>query len=79
MVGEFHTHADYSVVDRNTGSAIRTGDPRRDDFNSDNFSSTDLKGIKGMSSGIQGYKGYLGTPSGTFKVYDPSTGAIGTL
>lgn len=78
LVGDFHTHADYSVVDRNTGAAIRTSDPRRDDFNSDNFSSADVKGIKGVGSSIPGYKGYLGTPSGTFKVYDPSTGVTGT-
>ena len=57
LVGDFHTHADYSVVDRNTGAAIRTSDPRKDDFNSDNFSSTDVKGIKSVGSGIPGYKG----------------------
>jgi hypothetical protein len=79
LVGDFHTHADYSIVDRNTGAAIRTGDPKKDDFNSDNFSSTDMKGIKAVGSGKPGYKGYLGTPSGAFKVYDPATGAKGTL
>jgi len=74
LVGDYYTHADYSVVDRNTGAAIRTSDPLKDNFNSDNFSPEDIRGIKADSKGTAGYKGYLGTPSGQFKVYDPVTG-----
>jgi len=74
LVGDYHTHADYSIMDRNTGSAIRTSNSRDDDFNSDNFSSQDIKGIIADGKDIKGYKGYLGTPSGQFKVYDPATG-----
>jgi len=74
LVGDYHTHADYSIVDRNTGAAIRTSDPLKDDFNSDNFSSQDIKGITEDGRDNEGYKGYLGTPGGQLKVYDPATG-----
>lgn len=68
VVGDYHTHADYSTVDPVTGKAVRTSDPARDDFDSDNFSDTDKK-----DSDKQGYPGYLGTPGGTFRKYDPAT------
>jgi len=73
-VGDYHTHGDYSTMDPATGKAVRTGDPARDDFNSDDFSQTDRDGIANDAAGKPGYKGYLGTPSGKFKQYDPSTG-----
>jgi uncharacterized Zn-binding protein involved in type VI secretion len=75
VVGDFHTHADYSEADPVTGNAVRTSDPTRDDFNSDNFSDADRLGIAADGSGNPEYRGYLGTPSGTFRVYDPATGA----
>ena len=34
IVGDYHTHGDYSIIDLQTGAAIRTGDPARDAFNS---------------------------------------------
>lgn len=74
VVGDYHTHGDYSVFDPVTGRAIRTGDPARDAFNSDNFSSADLAGIAADAAGAPNYRGYLGTPSGALKAYDPSTG-----
>jgi hypothetical protein len=70
-----------------TGSAVRTSNPALDRYDSDNFSNPpnapgtgDIYGI-GRDAAIygSGYKGYLGTPSGHFKVYDPSTGVIGVL
>jgi hypothetical protein len=73
QVGDYHTHADYSQVDKKTGSAIKTGDPAKDDFNSDNFSYQDIRGITADGHGVNGYQGYLRTPSGQFKVYDPAT------
>jgi RHS repeat-associated protein len=79
VVGDYHTHADYSIADPKTGAAIRTSDPLRDDFNSDNFSFGDYAGIKQDAIGTPGYKGYLGTPSGTFKVFEPATGKEGVL
>jgi hypothetical protein len=79
LMGDYHTHADYSLADPSTGAAIRTSDPARDDFNSDNFSSTDLTGIAADGRGNPDYRGYLGTPSGTFRVYDPATGSNTTF
>jgi hypothetical protein len=77
IVGDYHTHGDYSLL-RN-GKSVRTGDPARDDFNSDNFSFDDYTAIRHDGTGISGYKGYLGTPSGVFKSYDPSTRTTSTL
>ena len=74
MVGDYHTHGDYSTADPATGAAVRTSDPANDDFNSDNFSGTDKTGIASDGAGTPGYAGYLGTPSGTFRRYDPATG-----
>ena len=70
IVGDYHTHADYSLVDA-TGAAIRTSDPLRDAFNSDNFSSTDYRGIAADAGSNAAYRGYLGVPSGSFRAYDP--------
>jgi hypothetical protein len=75
VVGDYHTHGDYSTKNRATGAAVRTNDPSKDEFNSDNFSTTDKRGIARDGQGIPGYKGYLGTPSGTFRKYDPATGS----
>lgn len=52
--------------------AVRTSDPARDDFNSDNFSAPDRRYFNDRSSQRPGYVGYLGTPSGTFRRYDTS-------
>jgi uncharacterized protein DUF4329 len=79
VVGDYHCHGDYSTADPATGAAVRTSDPARDDFNSDNFSTTDKRGIASDGAGVPGYKGYLGTPSRTFRSYDPSTGSDTTL
>jgi RHS repeat-associated protein len=78
VVGDYHTHGDYSLAD-STGGAIRTGDPARDSFDSDNFSPRDIDGIASSAIGVPGYRGYLGTPSGQFKFYDPATGTVGVL
>ena len=66
IVGNYHTHGDYSIYDQETGAFIRTGDPARDDLNSDNFSSGDIRVCT-----INAERGYLGTPSGVFRAYDP--------
>ncbi len=77
--GDYHTHADYSVKDPATGKAVRTSDPARDDYNSDQFSRTDRRGIANDAAGNPGYKGYLGTPSGKFYQYDPSSDTVSEL
>ncbi len=65
-VGDYHCHGDY---DDKTG---RTSDPNRDKDNSDGFSDTDEKAYEKANSKNPGYKGYLGTPSGQYKQYDPN-------
>jgi len=70
-VGDYHTHGDYSTADA-FGHPVRTADPSLDGFNSDQFSGTDLRGIASDAAGNPDYRGYLGTPSGTFLQYDPS-------
>lgn len=79
VVGDYHTHGDYSTADPVTHDPVRTSDPSRDDFNSDHFSTPDKRGIASDGSGVPGYTGYLGTPSGTFRRYDPATGSDTTL
>ena len=69
VVGDFHTHGDYSTEDKKTGAAVRSSDPKKDQFNSDNFSTQDK-----TDNAAVGYPGYLGTPSGTLRKYDPATG-----
>jgi uncharacterized Zn-binding protein involved in type VI secretion len=78
VVGDYHTHGDYSTADSN-GKAVRTNDPSKDEFNSDNFSGTDKTGITHDGAGNPSYRGYLGTPSGKFLVYDPSTDTVSAL
>ncbi|HEX2724657.1 MAG TPA: DUF4329 domain-containing protein, partial [Beijerinckiaceae bacterium] len=74
VVGDYHTHGDYSTTDPATGQSIPTDNPAEDQYNSDHFSGTDKKAIGESAADNPGYKGYLGTPSGGFKQYDPATG-----
>ena len=68
IVGDYHTHGDYS-----TASGKRTT-KNKDAFNSDNFSDPDIEGITADTKGKSEYTGYLGTPSGNFLKFSPSTG-----
>jgi RHS repeat-associated protein len=72
VVGDYHTHGDYSVVG-DDGRAIRTSDPQRDNYRSDSFSGQDFTGIRADAVGKSEYTGYLGTPSGKFRSYNPKT------
>jgi uncharacterized Zn-binding protein involved in type VI secretion len=74
-IGTYHTHGDYSIIDA-AGTVVRTSDPARDDFNSDNFSFDDILGDSTYGKGVPGYRGFLGTPGGVFKSHDPNTGII---
>ena len=78
LVGDYHTHGDYSTADA-LGNPVRTADPSQDAFNSNHFSTTDLRGIEADAVGKPGYRGYLGTPSGTFIQYDPNTRTVSNL
>jgi hypothetical protein len=78
IVGEYHTHSDYAVLDF-SHNFFRTGDPLNSWTANDSFSPSDQRYLDDMAAanaaaGNPGYKGYLGTPSGYFKVYDPATG-----
>ena len=73
-VGDYHTHGDYSIENAK-GDLERTTHPAQDHFNSDRFSQTDFDGIRFDAQGKPGYAGYLGTPSGEFRRFDPATGA----
>jgi hypothetical protein len=63
----------------NTGCAVRTSDPNRDDFNSDYFSSGDRTSQSIRAAIYPGYKAHLGTPSGQFKWFDTRTQRAGVL
>ena len=78
VVGDYHTHGDYSSADAK-GNAVRTSNPKTDAFNSDNFSRTDYRGITTDAAGKAEYTGYLGTPRGDFKRFDPATKAESLL
>ena len=79
LVGDYHTHGPYATMDPVTHKGVPTSDPSKDAFDADNFSTTDKTGIAGDGAGVPGYAGYLGTPSGTFRRYDPTTGSDTTL
>lgn len=85
VVGDYHTHGDYSVS--GPGDVpIRTSNPQLDGYNSDNFSGGpqtprdgDIEFITQDAKGKPEYAGYLGTPSGDFKKFDPKTGQVSTI
>lgn len=67
VVGDYHTHGDYSLQRKN-GKAIRTSDPLRDSFRSDEFSYSDKLTHSMASARNKCHKSYLGTPGGKYKV-----------
>jgi Domain of unknown function (DUF4329)/Type VI secretion system/phage-baseplate injector OB domain len=72
LVGDYHTHGNYTMQDAkgNWVPTIKANDA----FASDQFSPADISGITSDAAGKTEYKGYLGTPSGTFYKYDPLSG-----
>ena len=76
IVGDYHTHGDYSSYNYETNTVIGTGNKATDVFNSDNFSTGkggDILGIRASAPAGGIYRGYLGTPSGVYKAYNPYT------
>ena len=67
IVGDYHTHGDYSIEGKK-GSVIRTSDPLRDSFSSDEFSKEDIRISDLARLKYPCHRSYLGTPSGQFKV-----------
>jgi uncharacterized Zn-binding protein involved in type VI secretion len=78
LVGDYHTHADYAQPDTND-IPTRTSDAANDGYKSDNFSQPDRDGITGDAQNNPDYRGYLGTPSGTFREYNPHTNTTRTI
>ena len=78
-VGLYHTHGNYSIEDPDTGLPIPTSDPLQDQYNSNQFSETDIEIIDYLSQRRVGFTGYLGTPSGTFLQYSPLQGSPSVL
>lgn len=74
VAGDYHTHGDYSVQGKN-GEVVRTSDPMRDDFNSDNFSPSDERITAVASLKNKCHQSYLGTPIGKFKRYTVAGGS----
>ncbi|WP_080422480.1 RHS repeat-associated core domain-containing protein [Burkholderia ubonensis] len=68
VVGDYHTHGDYSLEGPNR-EIIRTSDPNRDSFDSDNFSRADKRISDLAALGYKCHRSYLGTPSRKIKVY----------
>jgi RHS repeat-associated protein len=71
VVGDYHTHGDYS---RPVGNLVVRTTKALDAYNSDYFSGRDIRGITADGLGIKAYRGYLGTPSGVFRAYHPASG-----
>jgi hypothetical protein len=78
VVGDYHTHGDYSLQGAD-GTLYRTSLPYLDDLNSDNFSREDRYWDRQLDFHSSEYRGYLGTPSGVFKVYNPFTKQVSKL
>ncbi|MFC4159052.1 RHS repeat-associated core domain-containing protein [Chitinimonas lacunae] len=74
IVGDYHTHGDYSIEGKTPGSVIRTSNPNRDDFDSNNFPLSDKKITLAASLKYPCHRSYLGTPSGQFKVFSIQEG-----
>jgi RHS repeat-associated protein len=75
IVGDYHTHGDYSWENRD-GTITRTSNPKKDNLKSDHFSKDDIRKVY-LNNRVfdrTDYTSYLGTPSGKFKVYDPRVG-----
>jgi hypothetical protein len=73
-VGTYHTHGDYAWGNPFTEQPVRVWS-FLDIHNSDNFSFGDKLNVWGQwkTQGPSNFKGYLGTPSGQFKVFEPNT------
>jgi RHS repeat-associated protein len=75
VVGDYHTHGDYSyaVYNRNTKRfepLIRT-DKAHDGWDSDNASPKDMKMFRAAAKNNRDFHGYLCTPSGKMRDYPP--------
>jgi len=78
VVGDYHTHGDYSrPVFFGLFTVRTTAD--RDGHNSDHFSPTDQQENRDSAQTNPQFRGYLGTPSGALLIYNPITNREGPL
>jgi len=76
VVGRYHTHGDWSFRNPDTLEVTRVASMADDNLNSNIWSRSDFHVAETMAyaaelKGIKGYRSYLGTPSGTYRVYAP--------
>jgi RHS repeat-associated protein len=86
IVGDWHTHGDFAVLDVNkvirkhlvlkddSDLPVVRSDEAHEQFTSGYFSWKDMLLSWAHGRHQPGYKSYLGTPSGTFLVYDTDSG-----
>lgn len=77
VVGDYHTHGDYSRLDSH-GQIVRTT-RARDEYNSDHFSGDDKSENRQDARSTTQFRGYLGTPRGALLIYNPITDTEGPL
>jgi RHS repeat-associated protein len=77
VVGDYHTHGDYSRPGLFGRNVRTTAD--RDAYDSNHFSDDDTKGNRISARANPQFRGYLGTPSGALLIYNPITDREGPL
>jgi RHS repeat-associated protein len=78
VVGDYHTHGDYSRPILFGLFVVRTS-AAKDAYNSDHFSDTDMAENRDSARSNPQFRGYLGTPSGALRIYNPITDTEGPL
>jgi RHS repeat-associated protein len=78
VVGDYHTHGDYSRPILFGLFVVRTS-ATKDAYDSDHFSDTDMSQNRESARSNPEFRGYLGTPSGALLVYNPITDREGPL
>lgn len=79
---DWHTHGNYSVQGPD-GKPVATGDPARDDYNSDQFSAPDFRETVRLARDNVNYPNYrgaaVGGPSGVIILFEPMAGPPRTI
>ncbi|TCV97790.1 RHS repeat-associated protein [Luteibacter rhizovicinus] len=76
--GDYHTHGSYAKHGPD-GKPVPVSSAADDEYNSDNFSKTDMDNSKVANGLFPGWKSYLSTPGGTYQQYDPATGKTSAM
>lgn len=78
VVGDYHTHGDYSRPILFGLFVVRTS-AAKDAYISNHFSDTDMAENRDSARSNPQFRGYLGTPSGALRIYNPITDTEGPL